>query len=227
MKSSSYFGHRKRIKQKYKSAGFSGWLDYEILEFVLSYAISRKDTKPIAKALISRFKTLSNVLDADLKELIKIPGIAEHASLFLKSLKNISILYLQGSLQNKDLLSRPEAVFDYLKASLKGKGDENFKALFLNNRNHLLAVEVLQEGTVDRANIYPRKVVERALFYKATGVIIAHNHPGGSVLPSKDDIEATRAIKKALNTVEIRLLDHIVVAQTRYYSFKEEGVGGI
>lgn len=224
MNKPSYLGHRKRIKEKYKTVGFNGWLDYEVLEFALSYAIARKDTKIIAKALISKFKTLNNVLDADRKELEQIAGISEHTALFLKFLKDISTLYLKAEMQDKDLLSNPEKVVNYLRASLKGESDESLKALFVNNKNHLLAVEVLQEGTIDRANIYPRKVVERALFHKATGVIIAHNHPSGSTSPSKEDIEATKAIKEALKTVEIRLLDHILVAEKGHYSFKEENL---
>ena len=220
----TYTGHRQRIKDKYKKSGVDGWLDYEVLELVLSYAIVRKDTKPIAKELMARFKTINGVLDADSKELQSVTGISEHTTLFLKLLKDITVLYLKNDLHNKDLLSSPELVFDYLKASLKGCVDEEFKALFLNGRNQLIAVEALQTGTVNRSAIYPRKIVERALYHHAVGVIIAHNHPAGTLTPSKEDCAVTKSIKDALKTVEISLLDHIIIGGNDYFSFNKKGL---
>lgn len=220
----SYIGHRQRIKDKYKKSGMDGWLDYEVLELVLSYAIARKDTKPIAKELIARFKTINGVLDADSNELKSVSGISEHTVLFLDLLKDIAILYLENGLHNKDLLSSPEVVYDYLKASLKGCVDEEFKTLFLNGSNHLIALETLQTGTVNSSVVYPRKIVERALYYHAVGVIIAHNHPAGTLKPSKDDCTVTRSIKDALKTVEVSLLDHIIIGGNNYFSFKSKGL---
>jgi len=216
----SYIGHRQRIKDKYKNSGLIGWLDYEVLELALSYAIPRRDTKPIAKELLSRFKTINAVLDADAQELKKINGISGHTALFLKLLKEIAILYLEKGLQNKDLFSSPTVVYDYLKASLKGAVDEEFKMLFLDGRNQLINTETLKTGTVNRSVVYPRKVVERALYNHATGVIIAHNHPAGTLKPSEDDCTITKAIKDALKTVDITLLDHIIVGDNDYYSFR-------
>lgn len=220
-----YIGHRKRIKAKYKTNGIKGWLDYEILEFALSFAISRKNTKPIAKKLLSRFKTINGVLDADRKELQKVYGVSEHTALFLNFLKDIAVIYLEKGLYKKDLLSSPEVVYDYLKASLKGSADEEFKVVFLNSRNHLLGIETIQRGTVNRSVVYPRKIVERALHNHATGVIIAHNHPGGSLKPSEDDCKITKAIKEALKTVDTVLLDHIIIGGNGYFSFKENSIG--
>lgn len=216
-----YIGHRKRIKAKYKAAGLNGWLDYEVLEFALSYAIPRKDTKPIAKELLSKFKSINGVLDADRKDLENIEGVSEHTALFLSFLKDMAIRYAEKGLYNKDLVSSPDVVYDYLKASLKGALDEEFKAMFLNSRNCLLAVETIQTGTVNKSVIYPRKIVERALYNHATGVIIAHNHPGGSISPSEDDYRVTKAIKDALKTVDVVLLDHILIGGNSYFSFKE------
>ena len=221
---STYTGHRQRIKDKYKKSGIGGWLDYEVLELVLSYAIARKDTKPIAKELMTRFKTINGVLDADSKELKSISGILEHTTLFLKLLKDIAVLYLENSLHSKDLLSSSELVFDYLKASLKGCVDEEFKVLFLDGRNQLIAVEAFQTGTVNRSAVYPRKIVERALHHHAVGIIIAHNHPAGTLIPSKEDCTVTKAIKDALKTVEISLLDHIIIGGNDYFSFNSKGL---
>jgi DNA repair protein RadC len=221
---SDYLGHRKRIKAKYKSGGIKGWLDYEVLEFALSFTILRKDTKPIAKQLLSEFKTLNGVLDADRKELEKVGGISEHSALFLNFLKDIAIIYLEKGLYKKDLVSSSDVVYDYLKASLKGLADEEFKVMFLNSRNRLLAIETIQKGTVNKSVVYPRKIVERALHNHATGVIISHNHPGESLKPSEDDYSITKAIKAALRTVDIVLLDHIIIGGNGYFSFKENGV---
>jgi len=219
-----YIGHRRRIKEKYEKAGMEGWLDYEVLELALSYAIPRRDTKTIAKELLSRFKTLNGVLDADRKELQCINGISKHSALFLKLLKDISILYVEKGIQKKDLLSTPHLVFDYLKVSLKGSTDEEFKMLFLDSRNQLIAMEALKTGTVNRAIVFPRKIVERALYHHAVSVIIAHNHPAGSIEPSQEDQDITGAIRKALGTVDIKLLDHIVIGGNGFFSFKEHQI---
>jgi DNA repair protein RadC len=223
-KKPSYIGHRQRIKKKYEKSGIEGWLDYEVLELALSYAISRRDTKPIAKDLLARFKTLNGVLDADRKDLQSIKGISEHSTLFLRFLKDISILYMEKGIHNRDLLSSPRVVYDYLKVSLKGLADEEFKMLFLDSRNQLIAVETFKTGTVNRSVVYPRKVVERALYNHAVGVIIAHNHPAGSLEPSHEDQDITMAIKEALKTVDITLLDHIIIGSNDYYSFRDNDV---
>jgi len=223
-KKPSYIGHRQRIKEKYEKSGIDGWLDYEVLELVLSYAIPRKDTKPIAKELLSRFKTINGVLDSDIKELRTVTGISEHMALFLKLLKDVAILYMENGIHNRDLLSSPQVVYDYLKVSLKGAVDEEFKMLFLDSRNQLIAVETFKTGTVNRSVVYPRKVVERALYNHAAGVIIAHNHPAGSLEPSQEDQDITRAIKEALKTVDITLLDHIIIGSNDYCSFRDNDV---
>ncbi|MBI5554830.1 MAG: DNA repair protein RadC [Elusimicrobia bacterium] len=218
-----YIGHRRRIKEKYKSGGLMGWLDYEVLELALTYAIPQRDTKPLAKELLCRFKTINNVLDANRQELVKIKGISEHTALFLNFLKDATKLYLKQGLVNKDLVSSPQAVYDYFKASLKGHPDEEFKALFLNSQNQILAVETMQTGTVNKAVVYPRKIVERALYHHAATVVVAHNHPGGSLAPSAEDRQVTGMIREALKIVEIDLLDHIIIGGDGYFSFKETG----
>ena len=220
VKKPGYLGHRQRIKEKYERSGIDGWLDYEVLELVLSYAIPRKDTKPIAKELLSRFKTINGVLDSDKKDLQSIKEISGHTAFFLKLLKDVAILYAENGIHNRDLLSSPQVVHDYLKASLKGAVDEEFKMLFLDSRNQLIAVETFKVGTVNRSVVYPRKVVERALYNHAVGVIIAHNHPSGALQPSQDDRGITKVIKEALKTVDIALLDHIIIGNNDYYSFR-------
>jgi DNA repair protein RadC len=224
LKEPSYTGHRQRIKEKYEKSGMDGWHDYEVLELALSYAIPRKDTKPIAKDLLSKFRSLNAVLDADIKEFETVKGISKHSALFLRFLKDVSVLYMEKGILGRDLLSSPKVVFDYLKVALKGLADEEFKMLFLDSRNQLIAMETLQAGTVNRSVVFPRKVVERALYHHAVGVIVAHNHPAGSLEPSVEDQDITRAIQDALKTVDIKLLDHIIIGGNEYFSFKESGI---
>lgn len=220
----SYIGHRQRIKTKYEKSGLNGWLDYEVLELVLSYAIPQKDTKSIARELLSRFKSINGILDADNRDLQSINGISKHTALFLNLLKDISVLYMEKRMFEKDLLSSPQIVYDYLKVSLKGLIDEGFKMLFLDNRNQLIAMETLKNGTVNQTIVFPRKIVERALYHHAVGVLIAHNHPSGSLEPSQEDQEVTKDIREALKTVDITLLDHIIIGGNEFFSFRENQI---
>ena len=218
-----YIGHRKRLKEKYLKAGFEGWPDYEILELLLSYSVPRRDTKPAAKALLLRFKSLSEALDAGLDEL-KCAGLTEHSALLLKVSKDISGIYSKQSAFARDVVASPQSAITYLRTMLKGSRDEEFYALFLDASNHLVSAKKLHDGIVNKSVIYPRKVVELALMNKASGVIIAHNHPSGSLKPSDEDARSTASVKKALETVDIGLLDHIIVSSNGYLSFKEEGM---
>jgi len=217
----NYLEHRKRLKVKYIKAGLKGWADYEILEYALTFTIARKDLKPRAKELLAKFKSFSGVLDADVKELKSIKGIGPHSALFLKFLKDVSGYYIGNRVLRKDLVSSPELAVEYLKAMLKGSKDEEFFALFLDSANRMIAGEKLNTGTVNKSAVYPRKVAERALFHKAVGVIISHNHPGGSLKASEDDKRSTAAIKDSLSAIETELLDHIIICGAEYFSFKE------
>ena len=221
----SYLQHRHRIKEKYKLNGFSGWLEYEILEYILFYAIPQKDTKLIAKELLRRFKTIKGVLDANENELEEVSGISKHSSLFLKMFKDISKIYLENEIQRRDVLSTPHAVVDYFKTVLGGAYDEELRVLFLDNGNKLIKAEVIQKGTVNQSVVYPRKIVERALYHHAVSIILAHNHPGGTLNPSQEDKSVTQRVKSALQTVDISLLDHIIIGSNEgYFSFREIGL---
>ena len=198
----------------------------EVISTVLPAAVgSAFVTKSIAKELLVRFKTLNGVLDADIKDLQGISGISKHSALFLKLLKDVSVLYSEKGLYNRDLLSSPRVVYDYLKVSLKGLVDEEFCMLFLNGRNQLIAQETLKTGTVNRAVVFPRKIVERALYHHAVSVIVSHNHPSGTLEPSVEDKDITLSIKNALKTVDIALLDHIIIGGNDFFSFKEKNIG--
>ena len=219
-----YLGHRQRLRTKFKKIGLSGWHDYEVLELVLTYCIAVKDTKPTARALLKKFKTIAGVLDADEKDLRSIPGIGPSSAILLKLFMELTVVYFESRLEKTDSLSSPKAVYDYLAVSLKGKREEEFRVIFLNSTNHTAGIETLQVGTVDKSAVYPRKVVERALKHNAVSVIVAHNHPGGSLKPSQDDVQITERLKQALDTVEISLLDHVIISSEGYFSFKEDGI---
>ncbi len=218
-----HIGHRDRLKERFKKTGFSGWADYEVLELLLFYSRQRGDTKKIAKDLLNKFGTFQGVLNAPPARLGEIPGVKEHTALLLNIAKEVACRYAAQPLKEKDLLSSPRAVVEYLRAYFKVSPDEEVRALFLNGANKLIEIETLQHGTVDRAAVYPRQMVERALHHKAARVIVSHNHPAGTLDPSTDDTLVTQLLKKALQTVEIELVDHIIIAGDGYYSFKECG----
>ena len=217
-----YLNHRQRIREKYLKSGLDNWHDYEILELILTYAIPRKDTKPVAKALLRKFKSIRGVFDAEMEELNKVSGIGANAAILINLFKEVVSLYLlEDLLEQKYVISSPKAVYNYLQASLRGSKDEIFKVIFLNTANRPVKAETIHVGTVNKAVVYPRKVVEHALKNKATSVILAHNHPGGSLTPSEDDKNITQTLIKALGTVDVNVLDHIIIGLEGYFSFKE------
>ena len=220
----NYSGHRARLKERFKQTGLAGWQEHEVLELLLSYCLPRRDTKPIAKNLLDKFKSLHEVLNAPPAKLCAVYGIKDHSALLLNLAREVACRYAAEPLKGKELLSSPKAVVGYLQAYFKAAPDEEIRALFLNGANKLIEIETLQRGTVDRAAVYPRQMVERALHHKAARVIVSHNHPAGTLEPSNDDKAVTGLLKNALQTVEIELVDHIIIAGDGYYSFKECGL---
>ncbi len=217
-------GHRDRLRGKFLKAGLEGLHDYERLELLLTYAISRRDVKPIAKSLLAKFKTLSGVMDAGVEELCQVEGVAESSAALIKLVKGLCGEYLSEKMERKDVLSSPESVRNFLKMRLSGLKDEAFVAIYLNTKNHVIATELMNEGTVDHAVVYPRNLVKRALERNASGLILVHNHPSGVSKPSRDDIELTGAVKEAAGTLGIKVLDHIVVAKDGCFSFVDNGM---
>jgi len=219
-------GHRKRLKEKFLNSKFDNWQDYEILEFALTFALPQKDTKQIAKKLIEKFGSLKELLQSDCKNLIslKIEGIAEHSAIFISFLKYFSIKYSEFEIKEKEKLSSPKDVLIFLKSVIGSSEKEIFYAIFLNASNKVLNYQVISKGIVNRSAVYPREIVKLALDSNATSVIISHNHPGGTCKPSQNDIIATEAVLKALKTVDITLMDHIIVTSNNYYSFKDNGL---
>jgi DNA repair protein RadC len=219
-----HLGHRKRLKERYEKAGMGGLQDYEILELLLFYAIPQGDVKARAKELLKRFGSLKGVLDADLKALREVPGIGEHSSLFFRVVRDVRTLYLRQGAELKDQISSTKELIDYCLASMGGLKDEHFAVIYLNARNRIIQVETIQEGIVNQAVVYPRKVLEKALKHKASAIILVHNHPSGHVRPSDADIRLTRVLQDAARVMDIVLHDHLIVGENRFFSFREEGI---
>jgi DNA repair protein RadC len=219
-----HLGHRKRLKERYEKAGMEGLQDYEILELLLFYAIPQGDVKARAKELLKRFGSLKGVLDADLKALREVPGIGGHSSLFFRVVRDVRTLYLRQGAELKDQISSTKELIDYCLASMGGLKDEHFAVIYLNARNRIIQVETIQEGIVNQAVVYPRKVLEKALKHKASAIILVHNHPSGHVRPSDADIRLTRVLQDAARVMDIVLHDHLIVGENRFFSFREEGI---
>jgi DNA repair protein RadC len=219
-----YLDHRKRLKERYERAGLGGLQDYEILELLLFYAIPQGDVKPRAKELLKRFGSLKGVLDADPKALREISGIGSHSSLFFRIIRDVRTLYFRQGAEVKEQISSTRELIDYCLSSMGGLKDEHFAVIYLNARNRIIKVETIQEGIVNQAVVYPRKVLEMALEHKASAIILVHNHPSGHVRPSDADIRLTRVLQDAARVMDIALHDHLIVGENRFFSFREEGI---
>lgn len=215
-------GHRSRLKARYKEAGWSAFSERERLEFLLTFAIPRRDTKPLAIELLQRFGSIERVLDQDLSSLTKVEGIGEHGAILLKISGDLRRTPAKSLVGKK--LSGPLDVQDFLCRTLAGKAEEVFCLILLDQGNRILDFKVLEEGIENRAHIYTKKLVRVALDHSATGVICVHNHPGGGGEFSDQDIQLTRQLGEVLRAMEIRLLDHFLLAEDEVISMKSEGI---
>ena len=216
-------GHRERLKQRFLEEGLDNFTDIQVLELLLFYAIPRSDTNPIAHALLDRFGSLSQVLEADVEELKKVPGIKDHAATLLALVIDLCRYYQVNCAQQTEILTTLDACGKYLVPRFFGRTKETVFLLCLDAKCKVLCCKELGEGTVNATSISVRKVVETALNANATTVILAHNHPSGVALPSSEDVVTTRRIAAALQAVEIYLADHIVVADGDYVSMVQSG----
>jgi len=219
-----YLGHRERLRERFVRAGTAGLADHEVLELLLTYSIAQKDLKPLAKVLLERFGDLQGVLTAPIHKLTAVDGVGKATAVLISLAADCGRLCLRREAAEGLRLSSPKALFEYCRARLGNNDDEQFRCFFLDSQNRLLGEEVLQEGTVDQAVVYPRKVLERALAHKATGILFVHNHPGGCLEPSSHDVELTRNLVHTATVMGIRVLDHVIVAAHGYTSFSERGM---
>ena len=219
----THAGHRARLRERFLKGGFATLADYEALELLLTLCIPRRDVKPRAKALLAQFGTMRGVLDAPLEELQKIPGIGDVAPVALRIIREAAELYLRQSVEGRTVLDNNDKLADYWRARLGPLRNEVFEVAYLDHHYKLMedGVERLEEGTPSETVVYPRKVMESALRKKASHIVVAHNHPTGDVTPSEHDKRLTRAIQLAGQPLGIKLIDHLIVASGKTYSFRK------
>ena len=216
-------GHRGRLRERLLTAGPDALADHEMLEIVL-FALPRRDTKPVARALLSRFGSFARVITASVPDLLSVDGLGEAGVAALKSVQAAALRLLRAEVVDQPVLTNWERLTAYLSAELSRERIEQFRVLFLDSRNRLLADEAQQRGTVNHTPVYPREVAKRALELHATALILVHNHPSGDPTPSRDDIVMTEQIRVAAAALSIALHDHIIVGNGRWLSFRREGL---
>ena len=225
MSGNEHDGHRARMKQRYLTQGLDGFADHEALELLLYYANPRADVNPAAHRLLERFGSLHAVLDASMEDVTEVKGLGESAGLLLRLVKDMNrryLLDLQAAYQKPRLTGAEEASRFFL-PYFYGITEERIYAAFLDDDLQVLNCRLLAEGSLNAALLSVRRLVELAIREKATGVVLAHNHPAGQAVPSLEDREATLKLRDALTAVQIRLLDHIIVRGMEYASMKECG----
>lgn len=212
------------MRERLLSGGGDAFLDYELLEYVLTLAIPRRDTKPLAKRLLAEFGDLPTLLAASPAELARVEGLGQGAAAALKFVEACAVRALQRGALQRPVLANMDSVIDYLHARMAHELTEEFRVLFLNNRNILIRDEAFGEGTVNQAPVYPREIVKRALELQASALILVHNHPSGDPTPSRADIQITRTIADAAKPLGIAVHDHIVIARTNHASLRAQGL---
>jgi len=214
-----YHGHRERLRARFMEAGAQALADYEMLELVLFRAVPRRDVKPLAKDLLLKFGSFAEVISAP-AERLKQEGLGEAAVIELKVVQAAAQRLARGEVKKRAAMSSGTAVIDYVRTAQAFAEKEQFRILFLDKKNQLIADEVLQEGTVDHTPVYPREVVKRALELSATALILVHNHPSGDPTPSQADVEMTRQVVQVARTLGIQVLDHVIVGKDGHASLK-------
>ena len=216
-------GHRQRMKDRFREEGLDNFSEVQALELLLFYCIPQKDTNPIAHDLLNHFGSLSQVLEAPVEELVKVPGIKENAAVLLKLVTDMGRYYLVSRSQQFTILPTVNACANFLVPRFFGRRVETVFLLCLDAKCKVLCCKEVGEGSVNSAGISIRKIVELALGANATTVVLAHNHPSGIAIPSPEDIQTTRRLAAALNAVEIHLADHIIVADDDHISMVQSG----
>jgi DNA repair protein RadC len=217
-------GHRDRLRRRFLADDGAAMPDYELLELLLFGAIPRRDTKPIAKALLDRFGSLAGVLAASPEALQAIDGVGETVAIQLKATRAAGVRLAREELRSRPVLSSWDKVVDYCRARLGREETEHFWVLYLDRKNAVLADEQQSRGTVDHTPVYPREVVKRALELGASALILVHNHPSGDPTPSPADVRITKSVVEAAAALDIAVHDHIVIARAGHVSLRAEGL---
>ncbi len=216
--------HRKRLRERFMSGGATAMPDYEMLELVLFRAIPRQDVKPLAYALIDRFGDFNRVLSAPTAQLLRVQGCGPAVVTELKVVEAAAHRLARARVMKRHVVSSWDALLDYCHTVMSHRDTEQFRVLYLDTKNALIADEEQAKGTVDHVPVYPREVVKRALEMNAAAIILVHNHPSGDPTPSQADIEMTHQIERAATALSVRLHDHLIIGKSRELSFRAEGL---
>ena len=217
-------GHRERLRTKLLTRGAGALDDYEVLEVLLMAFIPRRDVKPIAKALQAKFGNLSAILAAPASDLVQVDGVGETVAAYLKAITELNARAARETIRQKTAISSWSELIDYVRTELQHEKREQFRILFLDRKNQLIADEIMGHGTVDHAPVYPREIARRALELQASSLILVHNHPSGDPTPSRADIDMTREVIDALDAFEITVHDHLIAARSGVLSFRAQGL---
>lgn len=217
-------GHRARAKERLLKSKSNSLNDYEILELILFNSIPRKDVKPLAKDLIKRFGSLGKVLYASPENLSLIPEIGNATIALFKLMQQVLQRVTQEQLLKKPIVGSWDQLITYARTSIGYKTKENLHILYLNTKNMLITDEVHEHGSTNSISIYPREIAKSALYYDASSVILIHNHPSGVTKPSDSDLSITKDIQKALLSINVSVIDHVIISSTSYFSFKAHGL---
>ncbi|NLT95670.1 MAG: DNA repair protein RadC [Clostridia bacterium] len=217
-------GHRKRVKERYLKEGLDGFADHQVLELLLFYAIPMKDTNELAHRMIKEFGSLAVLFEAHPREIARRCGVTENTAILISLIPSLSRRYFQARWGDRPILNSSQKAGQYAVGLFAGRTYEAFYLICLDTQNRVIHAALVHEGTINEAPVYPRIIVETALRHQAHNVILAHNHPGGSLNPSQADIDVTEKIKRALEPIDIKVIDHIVVAGERFVSFAERGI---
>jgi DNA repair protein RadC len=217
-------GHRARLREKFLKGGLAGFLDYEIIELLLTLGTPRRDCKGAAREVLKEFKTFRGVLEAPARDLQRVEGIGPRNVFGIRLVHEVSRRFLKDRMMSRPVCHSSKEVFDYLYHALRDLKKEQFKVIFLDTKNQVIEEKTLFEGTVDSSAVYPREVIRDALLCEASALIFAHNHPSGDPEPSLCDKEITRELVFAARLIQIRVLDHVIIGNNRYYSFADQGL---
>lgn len=213
-------GHRERLRQRLLKSGRQAFGDYELLELLLTYAIPRRDTKPIAKRLLKRFGSFAAVFDRPRERLLEIEGVGPQTCTFLVAIREFMVRYLEQEVEYAKAISSPEDIAEFVRTHLGTAQRECLMILYLNDANRLAYHVIVSEGTVDRAPFYPREILKTAFLRDATGLIMVHNHPSGDPIPSENDHRITSRLEKLTAEFDIKVHDHLVVTPHKAFSLK-------
>lgn len=214
-------GHRQRVKNRVIKEGIDSFEDHQILELLLFYSIPMKDTNELAHQLINAFGSIAGVFEADPQDLCAKAGVTENTGILLSLIPALARRYQQSKFKEKAILNSTSKAGEYAIPLFTGRLNEVFYVICLDSQNKVNHATLLHEGTINEAPVYPRLIVENALRHQAASIILAHNHPGGSLQPSQADMDVTKKIKQATEAIAITVADHIIVAGESYYSFAE------